>query len=83
MGYHTNLYSVRFLFRQKFTLDDDIEFHAFAPLEAGRRVTIGIPLGCPRFLPVRIVTCVQTLKADCVYECDSAFAEVGANGLRC
>jgi hypothetical protein len=31
--------------------------------EANRRVTNGIPLGCPLFLPVHTVKCVQTLKA--------------------
>jgi hypothetical protein len=35
------------VFGQKFTLEDAIEFHAFAPLEASRRVTNDIPLGCP------------------------------------
>jgi hypothetical protein len=49
-------------FRQKFTLEDAIEFHAFAPLEASRRVTNGIPLGCSLFLPVHTVNCVQTQK---------------------
>jgi hypothetical protein len=42
---------VRF-FRLKFTLEDAIEFHAFAPREASRCVTNGIPLGCSLFLPV-------------------------------
>jgi hypothetical protein len=28
------------------------------------RVTNGIPLGCPRFLPVDTVNCVQTLKGE-------------------
>jgi hypothetical protein len=32
------------LFRQQFVLEDAIEFHAFAPLEAMRRVTDNIPL---------------------------------------
>jgi hypothetical protein len=49
-------------FRQKFTLEDAIGPHA-SSLEASRRVTNGIPLGCPRFLPVHTVNCVQTLKA--------------------
>jgi hypothetical protein len=49
--------------RQKFALEDAIEFHAFAPLEASRRVTDGIPLGSSLLLPVHIVNCVQTLKA--------------------
>ena len=40
------------VFRQKFTLEDAIEFHAFAPLEASMRVTNGIPLGCSFLLPV-------------------------------
>ena len=31
--------------------------------EASRRVTNGIPLGCPLFLPVHAVNCVQTRKA--------------------
>jgi hypothetical protein len=50
------------VFRQKFTLEDAIGSHACS-LEASRRVTNGIPLGCPRFLPVHTVNCVQTLKA--------------------
>ena len=50
------------VFRQKFTLEDAIGPHA-SSLEASRRVTNGIPLGCPRFLPVHTVNCVQTLKA--------------------
>jgi hypothetical protein len=33
-------------FRQKFILEDAIELHPFAPLEASRRVTNSIPLGC-------------------------------------
>jgi hypothetical protein len=37
--------------------------HAFAPLEASRRVTNDIPLGCSLLLPVHTVNCVQTLKA--------------------
>jgi hypothetical protein len=32
-------------------------------VEASRRVTNGILLGCPLFLPVHTVNCVQTLKA--------------------
>jgi hypothetical protein len=35
------------VFRQKSTLEDAIELHAFAPLEVSRRVTNGILLGCP------------------------------------
>jgi hypothetical protein len=38
------------VFRQKFTLEDAIEFHAFAPLEALPCVTNDIPLGCSPFL---------------------------------
>jgi hypothetical protein len=48
------------VFGQKFTLGDAIGFHAFAPLEASRRVTNGIPLGWPLFLPVHTVNSVQT-----------------------
>jgi hypothetical protein len=33
-------------------------------LEASMRVTNGISLGCPLFLPVHTVNCVQTLKVD-------------------
>jgi hypothetical protein len=33
-------------FRLKFTLEDAIELHAFAPLEASMRVTNAIHLGC-------------------------------------
>jgi hypothetical protein len=47
--------------RQKFTLDDAIGSRTCS-LEASRRVTNGIPLGCPLFLPVHTVNCVQTLK---------------------
>jgi hypothetical protein len=36
--------------------------------EASRRVTNGIPLGPPLFLPVRTVNCVQTLKAPTDFE---------------
>ena len=49
------------VFRQKFTLEDAIGSHACS-LEASRRVTNDIPLGCPLFLPVHTVKCVQTLK---------------------
>jgi hypothetical protein len=50
------------VFRQKFTLKDDIGSHACS-LEANTRVTYGIPLGCSLFLPVHNINCVQTLKA--------------------
>ena len=49
------------VFRQKFTLEDAIGFHACS-LQASRRVTIGTPLGCSPLLPVHAVNCVQTLK---------------------
>jgi hypothetical protein len=49
------------VFRQKFTFEDAIGSHACS-LEASRRVTNGIPLGSPLFLPVHTVICVQTLK---------------------
>jgi hypothetical protein len=42
------------VFRQEFTLEDAIEFHAFAPLQASSRVTNDIPLGWPPFLPVHL-----------------------------
>jgi hypothetical protein len=35
------------VFRWKFTLEDAIEFHTFAPIEAAIRVTNDIPLGWP------------------------------------
>jgi hypothetical protein len=50
------------VFRQNFTLEDAIGSHACS-LEASRRVTNGIPLGCPLFLLVHTVNCVATLKA--------------------
>jgi hypothetical protein len=50
------------IFRQKSTLEDAIEFHALAPLEASMRVTNDIPLGCSLLLPVGTVNFVQTLK---------------------
>jgi Zn-dependent alcohol dehydrogenase len=62
-GKGVNLILVRVLFfDKKFTLEDAIEFHAFAPLEASsqasRRVTNGIPLGYSLFFPVHTVNCV-------------------------
>ena len=59
------------VFRQECTPEDTIEFHAFAPLEASRRVTNGIPLGCSLFLPVHTVNCIQTLKAKVIGEAAS------------
>jgi hypothetical protein len=52
-------------FRQKFTLEDAIGSHACS-LEANTRVTNGIPLGSSLLLPVDIVNCVETLKANCL-----------------
>jgi hypothetical protein len=49
--------------RQKFTLEGAIGSHACS-LEASMRVTNGIPLGCSLHLPIGIVNCVQTLKAN-------------------
>ena len=47
-----------------YTLEDAIEFHAFAPLEALASVcvTSGIPLRSQLLLPVGTVNSVQTLK---------------------
>jgi hypothetical protein len=50
------------VFRQKFTLEDAIIGSHACTLEAIRRATNAIPLGCPLFLPVHTVNCVQTLK---------------------
>jgi hypothetical protein len=50
------------VFRQKCTLEDAIGSHACS-LEASRRETNGIPLGCSLLLPDHTVNCVQTLKA--------------------
>jgi hypothetical protein len=61
------------VFRQKFTLEDAIGPHA-SSLEASRRVSNGIPLGCPRVLPVHTVNCVQTLKAALV-RCTFTFGQ--------
>jgi hypothetical protein len=50
-------------FRQKFTLEDAIEVHAFCSARsAAMRTTNGIPLGCSLLLPVDTVDSVQTLK---------------------
>jgi hypothetical protein len=51
------------VFRQKFSLEDAIEFHTFAPLEASMRLTNDIPLGFPRPLTVSTVHSIQILKA--------------------
>jgi hypothetical protein len=51
------------VFRQKFTLEDAIGSHACS-LQASRRVTNGIPLESPLFLPVHTVNRVQTLKVN-------------------
>jgi hypothetical protein len=56
--------TVRF-FRLRFTLEGVIEFHAFAPIQAIRRVTNSIPLGCSLLLPVKAVNSVQTRKVNC------------------
>jgi hypothetical protein len=42
-------------------------FSAEIHTQAKMRVTNGIPLGCPLFLPVDTVNCVQTLKAPCTF----------------
>jgi hypothetical protein len=55
------------VFRLKFTLEDVIGSHACS-LEANMRVTNGIPLGWPLFLPVHTVNCVQTLKVTWIVE---------------
>jgi xanthine dehydrogenase molybdopterin-binding subunit B len=52
--------SVVRVFRQTFTLEDAIGSHACS-LEANRRMTNGILLGCPLPLTVTTVTSVQTL----------------------
>jgi hypothetical protein len=48
-------------FRQELTLEDVIEFHAFASLGANRCVTNAVPLGCSLLLPVVTVNLAQTL----------------------
>jgi hypothetical protein len=53
-------YSVRF--RRNFTLEDAIGAHACS-LEASKRVTNGISLGCSLLLPVDTGNDVDTLKA--------------------
>jgi hypothetical protein len=50
-------------FSTTFTLEDAIEFHAIAPLEASRRVNNFILLECPLPLTLATVNSVQTLKA--------------------
>jgi HrpA-like RNA helicase len=52
------------VFRQNFTLEDAISSHACS-LQASWIVINAISLGCPLFVPVHTVNCVQTLKASC------------------
>jgi hypothetical protein len=52
------------VFLQKFTPEDAIEIHAFAPFEASKRVTNGIRLGLSLLsYRLTLVNSVQTLKA--------------------
>jgi hypothetical protein len=46
-------------------------------LEANMRVTNGIPLGWPLFLPVHTVNCVQTLKVEELTSNEDLFVELG------
>jgi hypothetical protein len=72
---------VRFFFsRQKFTLEDAIGSHACS-LEANKRATNGIPLGCPLLLPVGTVNCVQTLKGVFLWANRSLFGAVSLTPL--
>jgi hypothetical protein len=57
------------VFRQKFSLEDAIEFNAFAPLEANMRVTNGMPFGSSRYLPVGTVNSAQTLQGYSRFDC--------------
>jgi hypothetical protein len=50
------------VFRQGFTLEDAIEVHAFAPLEANRRVTNDIPLSGVYFLTGSLCNLRHTVK---------------------
>jgi hypothetical protein len=49
------------VFRRKSMIEDAIGSHACS-LQASRRVTNGIPLGCPSLSPVYTAICVQPLK---------------------
>jgi hypothetical protein len=52
------------VFRQKFALEDAIGSHACSLHTCREQACANsIPLGCPLFLPVHTVNCVQTLKA--------------------
>jgi hypothetical protein len=48
---------------ESYTLEDAIEFHAFAPVEESKRETNGIPLGYSLLLPTDTINSAQTLKA--------------------
>ena len=52
------------------------------PARLMRHVTNGIPLGCPLFLPVHIVTSVQTLMVDS-YRLLGQRPDGGVSGVRC
>jgi hypothetical protein len=57
----TQRHARRPFFRQQFTLEDDIAFHAFfAPLAASMHATDGVLLGCP--LPLTIIN-LNSVKA--------------------
>jgi hypothetical protein len=50
---------------------------ARSSLEVSRRVTNGIPLGCPLFLPVHTVNCIQTLKVPSISADDADYLVAG------
>jgi hypothetical protein len=54
------------IFRPEFALERAITSHTCSLEALCMRVTNGIPLGCPLFLPVHIVNCVQTLQAQSI-----------------
>jgi hypothetical protein len=55
-----DVFDVQFFFDRNLHTRMPLVSHA-CWLEASKRVTNGISLGCPRFLPVGTVNCVQTL----------------------
>jgi hypothetical protein len=54
------------VFRLKVAIEDAIEFHVFAPLEASMRVTNNMPVELSTVLPVGTVNSVTTLKVHTV-----------------
>jgi hypothetical protein len=79
---HASGWSAVRVFGQNFPLEDAIEFHAFAPLEASMRVTNGIPLGCSLLLPVRHCNFHPNTKGEPARGSDPELCHTLLNGLK-